>query len=355
MSRGPWLASLVCASALVAGCGGDAAGATTVEAAGSGARAPVLVAGPSIFDLLESAAWSTPYSGTRRLWSRAESAGRPSELEYREHVACDGAGGFAIETKDLQQPRLSAAQFDVFQLLQKGREAFLFRYRDFHVRDSARMLRNYSVDDAGQTVVVAGRPCDVLVFERARSHRARPAGGYRVAVDTATKIVLRTDEFDERGATVATMEYESITFAPPPATTVYHADLPANAFDPKVADTRTVLGFTLHTPTLVQDFQLASCERIDVQGRVWARLLYHDGIEPFFFMQSGERAPETNELAPQLAPHAAPAGTQDMPVVRVFTAGTWTVAQCSIEGAEYVVAGKASEAFLVSALQSALR
>lgn len=360
MTRAVWLAALVCTGlactgALLSGCSGETARASTVEAATAGSRAPALAAGPSIFDELQSAALTTAYSGTRRLWSRAESAGRVNELEYREHVDCDGAGGFAIEAKDVQRPHVSAAQFDVFQLLQKGHEAFLFRYRDFHVRDVKRMLRNYTVDDTGQSVVVAGRPCDVLVFERAHSHRGRPAGGYRVAVDAATKLVLRTDEFDARGATVATMEYESITFAPPPATTVYHADLPATAFDPSLADTRPVLGFALHAPTLVQDFELARSERIDLQGRVWARLLYHDGIEPFFFMQSGERAPEANDVSAHLPGHAAPAGADGMPVVRVFETGTWTIAQCSIDGAEYIVAGKASEGFLVAALQSALR
>jgi hypothetical protein len=44
-----------------------------------------------------------------------------------------------------------------------------------------------------------------------------------------------------------------------------------------------------------------------------------------------------------------------MPVVRVFEAGAWTVAQCSWDGAEYILAGKAPESFVVAALQSALR
>ena len=67
----------------------------------------------------------------------------------------------------LEQARAHA----VTDILQHAREGFLFRYRDFAVRNVSRLLESYRVISTGNVVTVAGRACDEVRFERLRAPR----------------------------------------------------------------------------------------------------------------------------------------------------------------------------------------
>ena len=66
---------------------------------------------------------------------RAETNQTAPVLAYGERIYADGLGGFTIEPIAVTQPQLAQGQQDLFEILQRAREGYLFRYRDFAVRD----------------------------------------------------------------------------------------------------------------------------------------------------------------------------------------------------------------------------
>lgn len=282
----------------------------------------------------------TRFAGARRWVVRVDIEGVAQESEYLEHVAADGQGGFAITPAGVVRPRMSAVQQQTFELMQKAREAFLYRYRDVRVRDVDRLLQNYTVDVPGTTTTVAGRPCDVVELRKRADARAH----YVLAIDHDTRIVLRSEELGPDGALLARMEYQSFDPSADVSAVAMHQDLPATEIDPS-ASNEAVLGFALRRPALVHGFQLARADVLQYQQRTWARLQYHDGIEPLFFLQSGPTGG---------VPPATAGASRQPPVVKIFRSGAWTFASTSRGGYDYLVAGKISETDLVATLQSAL-
>ena len=67
-----------------------------------------------------------PHTGTR-LISISEGPGSPLVLTYRENVSVAGDGTFAIDPGEVIEPQMSPETSDLFDLLQKSREAFFHR------------------------------------------------------------------------------------------------------------------------------------------------------------------------------------------------------------------------------------
>lgn len=339
MKLGARLAALL-GLALASACGPQSASDT-----GSTSGAPRIssLQGGTILDGMRAAPDTTRFSGTRRLWMRFEDEGTPSVLEYDETVYADGAGGFAIEPGPVIVPRMTQAQRELFEILHRTREGFLFRYRDFRVRDAALLAQNYRVVDLGTTTVVAGRTCDELRFETTHGDSRK----YFVAVDHDTRLVLRCEERAGQGQPVARMEFTSFSLAPDLTNVTMHVDAPSISIDP-AADNRPVLGFALRKPRITFGHPLAHAERVEANGRTWARLVYDDGIEPLFYLHSG-RSTASGVPTPVLD-----TSVEGAAIVRVFRAGPWTVAQCHRQGAVYVVVGKLDEPRMLQMLQSAV-
>jgi hypothetical protein len=77
------------------------------------------------------------HGGTRRLEYHYEIAGAPQSLICEERVTADGRGHFAIDPLRVGAPALTDAQREVFDLVQKNREGFFFRFRDFRRASAA--------------------------------------------------------------------------------------------------------------------------------------------------------------------------------------------------------------------------
>jgi len=336
-------AALGSCALLLTACGGGSSGGAT-----SAPQQIVQLPPPpaSILNAIAAAHEGVAYSGRRTLWYRVGGGKSGTQaLSYSEDVLSDGAGRFAIDLHDLVVPVVHPSEEDVFGLLQKSREGFAFRFRDFRIRDVTRMLQSYTVHGTGQVKTVAGRVCAQYSFQKL----ALQDRTYLVSVDNATSLVLAVEEYDRQGRLAASMTFDRILYAAPAAGSGYHTDLPATALVPNT-DNHALLGFPLRRPTLVSGYDLVQQERIDAGGRVWARLVYHDGIEPLFFLHSGR----VGHLS---ATSSAPAGIDPLagvPTVRVSRAGSWTIAHCTHAGSEYVLAGKVGERELLAILRSAL-
>lgn len=327
--------ALLLALSFVAACD---RGPSTVEAGGS--QALRVSPRSALLQEIAAAPDTTHFAGTRRWRMRVDDDGISRESEYLEHVAADGQGHFSITPAGVVRPVLPTAQQQLFEVMQKGREAFLYRYRDVRVRDVELLLQNYRVRVDGTTTTVAGRTCDVVELDKPSDPRTR----YVLAVDQATRLVLRSEELGPSGVLLARMEYEEFDPNADLTGVVMHQDLAATEIDP-AASNEAVLGFALRRPALVHRFQLARADALQFEQRTWARLQYHDGVEPLFFLQSGPSGG---------VPPPSARSVPEPPLVKVFRSGAWTFASCSRDGYEYLVAGKITESELVATLQSAL-
>ena len=298
---------------------------------------------PGLLLRMQSAPTQTRFSGERQIWMRNGSDAAERVLAYSETVYADGLGGFTIEPGTVTQPQLSSGQRDVFEILQRAREGFLFRYRDFTIRDADLLTQNYTVQDTGTTVSVAGRNCTELRFDR----QLAPRRSYVVAVDQVTCLVLRIEELDASNLPTMRMEFTSFDPAPDLTGLTMHQDLAATPIDPS-SDTRLTLGFALRLPQVLHGFQFVDAESVDYDGRTWARVHYHDGVEPLLYLYSSRVALPGGSL---------PAADDDLSkaqLVRVFTAGAWTIIQCKRGGNEFILAGKLDEPRLLETLRSAV-
>ncbi len=324
-----------------------ACGKPSTSEAADAPSALMLLRGPvagNLFEQIAAAPEHTLFAGTRRWLIRAEQDGAIQESEYVERVAADGRGGFALAPVDVVRPAMRDSQLQLFELMQKGREAFLYRYRDVRIRDVDLMHQHYTARATGAVVSVAGRACDVIEIDKTREPRTH----YVLAIDQVTRLVLRSEEFARAGVLVARMEFESFDPQPDLSGVAMHANLPSTPIDANAAN-MAELGFHLRRPTLVHGFQLARAEKLDDGTRTWARILYHDGVEPLFYLQGGPL--HAHGANPTPVPTSPIGG---MPVVRVFRSGSWTLASCERDGYQFLVAGKISEDDLLATLKSAL-
>jgi hypothetical protein len=284
------------------------------------------------------------HTGLRRL-EFAPIAG--SGLVFRERITTDGLGHYAIVPEDLVES--SSLDWGGFELIQRAREGFHFRYRDFLVRDPLLFARNWRTIELAQPVTVAGRLCQRFRLERLVGE----AVAFELAIDGETDLVLASDEFDAEGQQVASMVYESFALAPQTGSTVWHT--PANdevALDPRLP-VQAQLDVHVLEPHLLPPGQgLLEIATVGDPAERWLKLTYSDGIEPLFFLQRLQEP--TRGRAAQ-----ADAGRMDRVPdstsgVAVFQVGAATAIQGQVDGFELIVVGKAPQAELLDMIESAL-
>lgn len=348
--------------ATLAGCGGgldaqpaeSAAAATTV---GAGASAPVHpsgIANAQFLRRLQSARVTVAHRGVRRVEQHWRIGDEAQELSYREQVASDGAGRFAIEALEQLTPGSNqaaesaadgsaadgAAVDGAFVLLHQARAGFTWRYRDFAVRDVEAFLLNYDLLPLGSLAVVLGRPCDEYFVQRSVGHAVR----YSIAVDRETGLVLRTRHETAAGELLGLVEYESLELAPDLSAVAWHTPVTleeALERDPNAAAQQ--LGFRPRLPrTDGGVFRLLEAQLIiapDPQGgeQRWAKHTLTDGVEVLFFLHGGND----------------PAARED--VVRVAPpVGPWNTAEGSLRGEQFTCLGRVSVDELLDVIASTL-
>lgn len=338
--------------ASLAGCGGgldaqpaaSAAAATTVGGGASAPAHPSGVANAQFLRRLQSARVTVAHRGVRRVEQHWRIGDEAQELSYREQVASDGAGRFAIEaleqlTPGADQASESAAD-GAFMLLHQARAGFTWRYRDFAVRDVDAFLMNYDLVPLGSLAVVLGRPCDEYFVQRSVGHAVR----YSIAVDRETGLVLRTRHETAAGDLLGLVEYESLELAPDLSAVAWHT--PVTHEEPLERDPNAAaqqLGFRPRLPrTDGGVFRLLEAQLItapDPQGgeQRWAKHTLTDGVEVLFFLHGG----------------SAPAARED--VVRVAPpVGPWNTAEGSLRGEQFTCLGRVSVDELLDVIASTL-
>jgi len=337
--------------AILAGCGGglDAqpgasavnvgASANTSSAAGATID-PSSVANAQFVRRLQGARLTVAHRGVRRVEQRWKIGAEAHELSYREQVASDGAGRFAIEALEQLTPGADPSAFGVFTLLHQARAGFTWRYRDFAVRDVDAFLRNYDLLPLGSLAVVLGRNCDEYVVQRSVGHAVR----YSIAVDRETGLVLRTLHQTAAGELLGLVEYESLELAPDLSTVAWHT--PVTQEEPLQQDPNAAarqLGFRPRLPrTDGGVFRLIEAQAITAPGpqggeQRWAKHTLTDGVEVLFFLHGG----------------SDPAARED--VVRVAPpVGPWNTAEGSLRGEQFTCLGRVSVDDLLDVLASTL-
>lgn len=335
-------ALLIGASLVVAGCDGASSTAERSPAT----QLALAVEGPaaSLLDRVVRAPFDVAYRGTRRVeLSIPREGGAPLAFVSRESVASDGLGRFMVETTGVDAPSLSQATLEALELLQNARQTFLYRYRDFRVRDLLLAGQSWSVRDTGAPRIVASRTCVELEFTRRVGAGAR----YVAAVDASTGLVLAWSEHAADGALVAQSEFEELDLAP---------DLAGVAWAEPALEGRTLsldedeaesIGFTPARPRLLPSgFRALERRVVSSPDARWFVRVYGDGIESFFFVHA---RPSTPPVAHASGVEAKAA------VVRVHSLGAWTIAEHErASGEVLMVIGKAPESDLVRTLRSTL-
>lgn len=268
------------------------------------------------------------HRGVRRVEQYWTIEDQPRELRYRETVASDGAGRFAVDAFELSAPHSSPQQELIFIALQKAREGFVRRYRDFAVRDVDGFVRNYSMVSTGALVTVAGRVCDEYLVQRNVDGAVR----YWIAVDRATALVLRTRHESATGALLGLVEFESLELAPDLNQVDWHQ--PLTDEQPLSSDSalaRAQLGFAPRLPStdggrfLLEGATAVSAP--DPRGGgtlMWAKHTLTDGVEVVFFLHGGPDPAPTRDDWVRVAPSVGP----------------WNSAEGSLRGESFTALGR---------------
>ncbi len=291
------------------------------------------------------------HSGVRRVdvWTHGDV---PTHLAYRERVTTGGRGEFSIEPLE---PVGGVAEWNTFELLQRARAGFVFRYRDFAVRDAELAARNWTWTNLDQEHRVAGRRCERYRVERTSA----PRTAYEVSIDAELGLVLAYREFDAAGREVSAVAYESLDLAPDLGGAVWHALRPEEALDHRRELTSQVALEVLVPRLSPRGYELRSATTFeDGDGRRWLKLTYLDGIEPLFFLQllaeSGQGASAGVTWTAGGEIPAPGASAIEPGSITVFSIGRATVLQGSLGGRRVTVVGKAGEVELLDFLESSL-
>jgi hypothetical protein len=299
----------------------------------------------SILDLMAGASERVEMQGVRRYEAHWSDASGDHTLQYRETVSADGQGQFAIDPLELLEPQLAPAPAAQFLVMQKVRERLMFRYRDFEIRDLVAFAANYEAIFTGQTVDVAGRSAERLRIQR----RTVPDRRFLVDVDPDNGLVLRAREELLDGTLVSLSEYESLDLTPDLSGVVFSQSVTGEtSLAPGAAVSFDDLGFVPPQPKQVPaGWSLIETARLSdpTDDRVWAKLVYSDGVDPLFFLVSEPAAPELQIAAGSSSPQSAS--------VSALTIGTWTVLQGEIASHDVVVMGEQDDQVLADLIRSA--
>ena len=236
------------------------------------------------------------HRGMRRIRASYSVAGTPHSIEYVEEVSVDGTGQYSIVPIDIVQSVVPPLEF---RLLQRGREGFSHRYRDFRIRDLKRVLSSYTVLGYGQPTSFLGRDA-----WRIGLVRQGKGNSYDLTVDIETGLLLACYERDTEGNEICSMVYETLDLDPDLLGVQWH--VPNNAEQlVDLADPDSVeatLGFTPLVPTKAPaGYGFVEAARVvDPFGRAWMKATYTDGVETAFFLHAGPTKVLTGaQLAPE--------------------------------------------------------
>ncbi len=322
---------------------GDGTTAFSVDHSGG---AVASVTQQPLIEAMVHAPSSVLFSGVRRVELHVELDGIPTTTMHREQVHSDGQGKFSVELTETLVPIMPPEQFELFQLLQSARAGFIYRLRDFRIRDLDLFLQNYAFQVMPGTLTVAGHECLDVRVERLEEADRR----YLLAVEPNTGMILRSREESLLGELISQVEYESIAFDPDQAGVSFHVDnheIPLDLDDPS----RSGIHYSLQVPGfLPQGFQLRSSESAEDASdhRRWGKLTFGDGVEQVFFLHGG---PAHQGNAGNVGAHVQGYG-QD--TVGVFHVGPWTIAQGELAGQRVLAMGKCPEHELLLMLESAI-
>lgn len=237
-----------------------------------------------LFERMVRSHEQTAYSGIRRIEVRQPEA----RLEYREDVACDGEGEFAIDVVEVLE---GPEDEDLFITLQHGRQAFTFQYRDFHIADLALFRENYAVRWLANDAMVAGVPCLELRVDRVYDSGQSSPSHYVLRVEPETGLVLSWQYRDAQGALLSRMEFESISFDPD----LGNYFLTGSNFDGQPVDLgrniEAQVGFDVLTPGLLPaGFEAESGHLVTTLDQTWFRRVYTDGVARIVFMHREQQS-----------------------------------------------------------------
>lgn len=291
---------------------------------------------PTFLDQIADAPFQTAYSARRRVWQTYQGANGPETLEYVELVHSDGLGHFSVTPEDVVHPVLSQHAELIFLLTQKSREGFIYRLRDFRIRELSSFLLSYRVEDLNQQLTVAGEVCERLRITPVN----QPQTYWELDVDVANGLILATREFLRNGTLVSLVETVDYEANPDLSNVTLHQDLPAVPFT--AATAQQVLGFTPLEPRfLPQGFALVKSEQISDGTDSWARCTYSNGGEQLFLLYRADPVGSTGSTDPG-GPYT----------IKLFRAGRWTVAQCELGLHHVIVMGRESAAVLRQIVES---
>jgi hypothetical protein len=294
---------------------------------------------------LHDALQTVVHSGSRRVdfWDHTAEPAR--HLAYIESIATDGQGRFDLRMEDL----ISSTVVDPaqFALIHEAREGFVFRYRDFLVRDPLTFTRAWSLVDGGPGPAVLGRPVRSYQAER----MLPPATRYELLVDEATGLILASREFDEADRLVATMEYTAFSQSVDVASTAWHVPSNQETVLDSDEDLQEALGIVPLSPKLLPAGYrlLEQATIVDDQQHVWFKQTYTDGVEALLFAFD-----VTNEIALAGAGGAVP--PTDLARERLYYSRSGRIAagEGRVAGHELFVIGKLSENEVKNVVLSAL-
>lgn len=322
------------------GCGpgsspdGTGTGSSQAQTAASGIPDGIARAGL----LLEVA-----HEGVRRVEVYDRTVAPPRFLAYREKIVTDGKGRFSLEPLEAITP--VAPDWNSFQLLQRVREDYVFRYRDFAIRDAELFRANYVLRDLGVSSEIAGRAASSYRVERKQG-----AGTYEIAVDDQTGLVLRYRQLDGEGRELSSMVYETYDAAPDLTRfRPYTAVAPPYELD-ETWDLAVQIRQEVHTPRLLPEgYALRRAVTLqDGVGQNWLRLTYTDGVESLFYLSQ-----ISNPFRAAGAPTPLGPDTLAPSEVMVFRMGAALAAQGAFQGREFVAVGKVPEPELLDMIESA--
>jgi len=277
--------------ALAIGCGG--AGGASVGL-GSTTESTLLstASEASLLELLAAGPELVPHEGVRYVEIfDFNAAGGTTTLRYREKVSINANGGFSLQPLTVESAVLPDEQ--TFLTMQEARAGYMFKYRDFRIRDLDQLLTNYHLLAVfAEPTMIAGRPVELLSF----AHVNGDGPDYEVWVDSVTGLALSVETFDMAGTLVMRVAYESYVDGPPDAFTA-HRGSNHEALADLGLPLAEQLGFEAPLAAIVPDgYQLHEVASVtDADGASWAKATYTDGIKVLFLL-GGSPSSSTSEI-----------------------------------------------------------
>lgn len=271
-----------------------------------------------------------------------------SRLAYREHVATDGQGRFTIGATELVEGK--GQDPDLFALLQNASQGFLYRYRDFAIRNGERFDHNYEWVERAEARTVAGRPCRVIHVVGRRGER----GSYVLALDAETGIVLASEERDRDGRRVHAVTYESFDAEPELVGIDWHVVVnEERPLDLNQSLSAQVGAEVLEPRLLPAGYAWSEAATVDDGQRSWLKATYTDGVRTVLFLQ-GLDATDKNGIDTSSLPARPETGPSASDRVTVYSMGAVTVVQGRVAGTDVIALGRVPEAELLDLIESAL-